>query len=374
MDTETRVTRTLKLLGIVALSAALLWAALMLLSKIKIVLFILLGAVFFAYLVYPPVRFLRGRGLPLWLSILIVYVILGAIVGTAAGFGGPAIAGEAKTFSRDLPNLMQQLRDGLVNANNNVLAAVPIETRQTAANYLNNGFATLEAAAGAYAGKALSILLSVVSVISALVIIPILAFYILLDADKLSRGFTHLFPLTGRTQVTLVLQDIDQVLGGFIRGQIIVAAFVAVAVTIGLIVLHIRYALLIGLFAGLADMIPYVGAIAGAIPAVLIAFFSHGVGSAIVVILVFAAIYEIEGHFVAPSIVGKRVGLSALLVVIAILIGAEFGGIVGMFVAVPLAAIVRVMWKRFAYPLEVSEAGAPIPASVEPSTIVVATK
>ncbi|MDQ6781816.1 MAG: AI-2E family transporter [Candidatus Eremiobacteraeota bacterium] len=374
MDTEARATRTLRLLGIVALSAAIAWAALMLLSKIKIVLLILLGAVFFAYLVYPPVRLLRSRGLPLWLSILIVYVVLGVVVGTAVGFGGPAIASEARTFSRELPSIMQQLRDGLVNANNSVLAAVPIETRQTAANYLNNGFATLETAAGAYTGKALSILLSVVSVISALVIIPILAFYILLDADKLSRGFTHLFPLTGRPKVTLVLQDIDQVLGGFIRGQIIVAAFVAVAVTIGLMILHIRYAFLIGLFAGLVDMIPYVGAIAGAVPAVLLAFFSHGIGSAIVVILVFAAIYEIEGHFVAPSIVGKRVGLSALLVVIAILIGAEFGGIVGMFVAVPLAAIVRVMWKRFAYPLEVSAASAPIPASVEPSTIVVATK
>ena len=259
-----------------------------------------------------------------------------------------------------------------MNANNNLLAAVPLETRQTAASYLNNAIADLQSAAGQLTGKALTIVLSVVSVISGLVIVPILAFYILLDADRLSQGFLRLFPPNARAQVNLVMQDIDQVLAGFIRGQIIVAAFVAVSVTLALLLLRIPYALLIGLFAGVVDMIPYVGAIAGAIPAVLIALFTHGIGWALVVVAAFLLIYEVEGHFVAPSIVGKRVGLSALLVVIAILVGAEFGGIVGMFVAVPIGAIIRVMWKRLAYPLEVPEVTTPLPGAPESRTITVA--
>lgn len=371
MDTDKRLARSLKILGVLALSTALLWTALIVLSKIKVVLLILLGAVFFAYLVYPSVRMLQRLRFPRWLAILTVYLVLGVVIGSGVGFGGPVIAREARTFSADIPGIVRQAHDSLINANNNLLAAVPIETRETAANYLNTAVADVQSAAGAYTGKALTILLSVVSVISGLVIIPIIAFYILLEADKVLLGFTHLFPLGMRTQVTLVLQDIDQVLGGFIRGQIIVAAFVAVSVSIALLILHIRYALLIGLFAGILDMIPYIGAIAGAIPAVVIALFSHGLGWALLVIAAFAAIYELEGHFVAPNIVGKRVGLSALLVVVAILVGAEFGGIVGMFVAVPIAAIVRVMWKRLAYPLEVSEAATPVEGATEPKTIVV---
>jgi len=372
MDPDKRLSRTLKILGVAALSIALLWTALMVISKIKIVVIILFGAVFFAYLVYPAVHFLQTRRFPQWLAILTVYVVLILVVGTAVGFGGPAIASEARNFSANLPNLVRQAHDNLVNANNNVLGAVPLETRQTAANYINNLVGDLQSAAGAVTGKALTIVLSVVSVISGLVIVPILAFYILLDADRLSRGFINLFPATMRNQATLVLQDVDQVLAGFIRGQILVAAFVAISVTVALLLLRIPYALLIGLFAGVVEMIPYVGAFAGAIPAVLIALFTHGVGWALVTVLAFAAIYEIEGHFVAPSIVGKRVGLTALLVVIAILIGAEVGGIMGMFVAVPVAAIIRVMWKRLAYPLEVSAGSAPLPEPTEPKTIVVA--
>jgi predicted PurR-regulated permease PerM len=175
-----------------------------------------------------------------------------------------------------------------------------------------------------------------------------------------------------RSQVTLLMRDIDVVLSGFIRGQIIVAAFVAVAVTIALLAFGIRYAILIGVFAGLADMIPYVGAVAGAIPAVLVAFLTYGPIKALFVGLAFLLIYELEGHFVAPGVVGKRVGLSALLVIVAILMGAEFGGIVGMFVAVPVAAIIRVLWRRIIYPLEVAQVSTPVPA-VEPTakTIVI---
>lgn len=374
MDPDKRLTRTLKTLAVTALSIALLWAALMVMGKIRIVLLILLGAVFFAYLVYPAVRMLQARRFPRWLAIATVYVFITIVVGTAVGFGGPAIASEAKTFSHNLPSIVRQLHDSLVNANISALAAVPIETRQTAANYANQIIADLQTAAGAYTGEALRIVLSVVSVISGLVIVPILAFYILLDADRLSRGFISLFPPSSRTHVTLLMQDIDQVLAGFIRGQLIVAACIGVSVTIALLLLHIPYAILIGLFAGIMDMIPYVGAFSGAIPAVLIALLTQGVGKAIVVALAFLVIYELEGHFVAPGIVGKRVGLSALLVLVAILMGAEFGGIVGMFVAVPIAAIIRVVWKRVAYPLEVLEATAPRPTSPEPKTIVVADK
>jgi predicted PurR-regulated permease PerM len=187
-----------------------------------------------------------------------------------------------------------------------------------------------------------------------------------------------LFPDRYRNRTLAVLADIDTVVGGFIRGQIIVGAIVAVLVTVMLLIFRIKYALLIGLFAGVVDIIPYVGAVAGAIPAVVLAIFEHGPIWAVGVALGFLVLYEIEGHIVAPNVVGQRVGLTPLLVIVAILIGAELGGIGGMFLSVPVAGIIKVLWKRFMRPQPIAASDtvvlgeAPLRPIDEPS--IVATK
>jgi predicted PurR-regulated permease PerM len=187
----------------------------------------------------------------------------------------------------------------------------------------------------------------------------LLAFYILLDLDRLRDTLVRMFPQRHRDRTALVLADIDSVVGGFVRGQLIVGAIVGILVTLLLIVFQIKYALLIGVFAGIVDMVPYVGAVAGAVPAVLLAIFEHGPVWALGLALGFALLYELEGHIIAPAIVGQRVGLTPLMVIVAVLIGAELGGIGGMFVSVPVAGIIRVLWKRFMRPQVVIPAQQP---------------
>jgi predicted PurR-regulated permease PerM len=107
--------------------------------------------------------------------------------------------------------------------------------------------------------------------------------------------------------------------------------------------LHVKYALLIGVVAGIFDVIPFVGAFVGAIPAVTLAFLNDGWQHALIVAVVFGLIFQAEGHFIAPRIVSESVGLTPLTVIIAILIGNELLGIVGMFLAVPVGAALRVI-------------------------------
>jgi predicted PurR-regulated permease PerM len=107
--------------------------------------------------------------------------------------------------------------------------------------------------------------------------------------------------------------------------------------------LHVKYALLIGVVAGIFDIIPFVGAFVGAVPAVALAFFNDGWQHALIVAIVFVLIFQAEGHFIAPRIVSESVGLSPLTVIVAILIGGELHGIGGMFLAVPIAAALRVI-------------------------------
>ncbi|MDQ6766563.1 MAG: AI-2E family transporter, partial [Candidatus Eremiobacteraeota bacterium] len=269
------------------------------------------------------------------------------VLGSIVAFIGPRLGSEGRAFAHDFPQIMQQAQNWTLGANTVVLGAIPIEARETAIKIIDAAGVSLQKDAMAIAGQAVSIVLSVASMVTAFIIIPVLAFYILLDADRLRLGVIRIVPAAYRATVLIVLHEIDTVLGGFIRGQIIVGASVAVLVTIILLILRIKYALLIGVFAGIVDIIPYLGAIAGAVPAVIIALLNYGFGWALLVVAAFVLIYQAEGHIIAPNVVGQRVGLTPLMVIIAILLGAELGGILGMFISVPLAGIIKAVATRF---------------------------
>lgn len=368
---DDKLTRALKAVTLIALILLLGWVTLAFLIKISIVVVVLVGATFFAYLVYPAVVRLQRWRLPRWAAISVVYLFLALIIGGLFSFIGPRIAHQSQLLAADFPSILASAKAAIVGANTSLLGAVPIEARQTAVNVLDELVTAAQSAAGDFAGHALKLALSVASIITGLVIVPLLAFYILLDLERLRDTVTGLFPARHRQQILLVLKDIDLVLGGFIRGQVVVACVVAVMVTMLLVILRIKYALLIGVFAGAVDIIPYVGAFAGAIPAVLVALFNIGPLRALAVALGFIVIYELEGHVIAPTIVGHRVGLSPLFVIIAILIGAELGGIGGMFVAVPIAGIIRVLWKRFTKPAGALEVPGAPSREVAASTLLV---
>jgi predicted PurR-regulated permease PerM len=275
-------------------------------------------------------------------------------------FAGPIVGDQARDLTANFPALVAETRDAIVNANDSLLARIPEEARQAAASGLDDLVKQLQTGAADIAGQALHFVASLAAFITASILVPLLAFYILLDLDRLRDTLVRMFPQRHRDRTLLVLADIDSVVGGFVRGQLIVGAIVGILVTFLLIAFQIKYALLIGVFVGIVDMVPYVGAIAGAVPAVLLAVFEHGPIWALGLALGFALMYELEGHIIAPAIVGQRVGLSPLMVIVAVLIGAELGGIGGMFVSVPVAGIIRVLWKRFMRPQVV------IPAHQEP--------
>jgi predicted PurR-regulated permease PerM len=345
--TDDRLTRNLKLVALTLLSLALAAIVYLFLGRIKLVVVILIGAIFFAYLIYPAVRWLQSRRFPRWAAISSVYLGFVVVIGTTLAFAGPVIGEQARNLALEFPTFVTETHDAIVNANSNVLDAVPIEARTAVANGLENLVSQAQSAAGDFAGQAFRLVASLASFMAASILVPLLAFYILLDLDHLREMIVGLFPLRHRERAFAVLGDVDSVVGGFIRGQLIVGAIVACLVTLMLLFFRVKYALLIGLFAGVVDIIPYVGAVAGAIPAVLLAAFEHGPLVALGLAFAFFLLYELEGHIIAPAIVSQRVGLTPLLVIVSILIGAELGGIGGMFLSVPIAGIIKVLWKRF---------------------------
>jgi predicted PurR-regulated permease PerM len=175
-----------------------------------------------------------------------------------------------------------------------------------------------------------------------LAISPILAFYLLHDWYKIKSEILALLPSGWRAELILFFRDVDKVLGGIIRGQLLVASIIGVFVTIGLYLLQVKFALIIGILAALFDIIPYFGPIIGASPAVMLAILESP-WLTIKVILLFFIIQQIEGNIIHPKIIGENIGLHPLSVIFVVFVGGEVAGIIGMLLGVPVAAIGKVL-------------------------------
>ncbi len=339
---ERRVTYALKVLLTILVAAVILAGILAFLGRVRSVTIILVGAIFFTYIISPAVRRLHRR-LPLVWSIVLVYVAIALIAGFGIAIVVPALISDTQSLTRAYPTIIHNAQVFVGDPNNPIVARLP----QSARDYLTGVPAQIGSLAGQYAGAAashaLTFLLSAVSVVATVVVIPIISIYLMIEAPGMLGGLLNAVPPRARPKTLAVLHDLDAVLGGFIRGQFLVGAVIGTCITIVLLIFHVRYGVLIGVAAGLLDIIPYVGAIVAFLPATLISLFTDGWQHALIIAGLFILIFQLEGHFIAPRIVSSSVGLSPLTVIVAILIGAELGGIGGMFLAVPVSGMLRVL-------------------------------
>jgi predicted PurR-regulated permease PerM len=339
---ERRVTFGLKVLALIAVAIYLLMQVLNFFGSIRTTGLLVVGALFLAYLIYPLVRRLNVH-MPVIGSIVVVYAFI-ALIGTfAVTLVAPQVGRDLNSFVHSFPALMTQFQQELISPSNSFIARIPLDDRM----YLANLPTQFDALAQQYGlntlQKSLPVLLSAASLGAALVIIPILAAYMLIDASNVRRQLLGLFPAKRRAKVHTIIDELDGVIGGFIRGQLIDGAIVGVMIFVMLMATHVPYALLIGIAAGLLNFIPYAGAVIGFVPSVILALAYNGPGNALLVALLFAVIQQIDGNFVAPKVLKENVGLSPLYIILAILMGSELFGLIGTFLAVPIAAMLRVL-------------------------------
>jgi predicted PurR-regulated permease PerM len=208
----------------------------------------------------------------------------------------------------------------------------------------------------------------VVGFLSFLVFVGFISFYMILDWERIGPLIRKMVPPRHRGQVFDILAKIDIAVGGFLRGRLIVAAIVGSSFAIGLFCLGFfgfpalrNYCILIGAGAGVAGFIPYLGSVIGVAPAIMIVLFTEGLGgdtkvlALIAVLALFALIQTVEGFILHPKILGKGAGLHPIVVLLALIAGAQFG-IGGLIIAVPAASIIRVLFRELYWlPIERQE-------------------
>ena len=217
--------------------------------------------------------------------------------------------------------------------------------------------------------------LSIFEILFSLVLIIVVSIYMLLDMGRLSAAVDRRFP--PRPDSGSLIPRIESALAGYVRGQVLLSLIIGVSAGVGLWVLGTlgwaegmdQYALLFGAWVGFMELIPYLGPWLGAIPPVTYALIVDPV-SAIWVTLLFLAIHQIEGHIVVPNVMGSALRLHPLLVLFGLLAGGEIYGLAGIFVALPLLAVLRALWEFAGERIELEnwrgEGPVPVEVEVEP--------
>ena len=195
--------------------------------------------------------------------------------------------------------------------------------------------------------SSLSSLFNAILVAVNLFIIPVAMFYLLRDFDSINKKIVNMVPSRLREQFVDIFKEIDRVLSRFIRGQLMVATLMAGLYSAGLFACGTPMSLFVGILAGYANLVPYLGLVFGFVPAAVLTYLQFQEwGPVLGVVAVFGVVQMLESMVITPRVVGDQVGLHPVAIMLAVLVGAELFGLLGVFLAVPVAAIINVLMRR----------------------------
>ena len=297
-----------------------------------------------AFLIQPAIIRLHAAGVPRVLAIIVIFI---AIIVALAGLVlliVPLGVSEVSQLQVQLPTLAAAAQDRLNSLQPIRVFGIDIDLKgvtETVSSHLR------EYLLGQF-GNALTLGLTALTMALQLLLMFIVAFLLALEAPAVRRDLRRFVPNDYRTDFDQIWRQVRKMLYAYVRGQLIVAALIGVSSGVACFVLGLPDAVALGLIAGVTALIPYFGPFLGAIPAILVGL-SLSPQTALVIALVYLLLSNVILNVVYPKIVGDAVKLPPILVIIALIAGFSWGGILGMFVAVPIAATLRILFDHI-YP------------------------
>jgi len=310
-----------------------------------------IGAFLVAYLFSPLVDKLHKIGLPRWLSISAVFIGIGVVITLAFWYLVPLVWEQLMYAKNSIPSGIHWANYKFLPWLSDSFNLVPMEldVDQISAaimEYVQTNYSadSIQAMIAKLAQSGLNF----IQIGGTVVLIPIIAFYFLLDWDRMLDSFRRLIPRRYEEQTLVIVKECHSVLGAFVKGQFLVMVLLGVVYAMGLQLIGLEVGLIIGMVAGLCSIIPYLGFAVGIIAAVIASLFQFGIDwmQLLLVGVVFMIGQAVEGYILQPFLLGDKIGLSPVAVVFAVLAGAQLGGILGMLIALPVAAVIVVLLRH----------------------------
>jgi predicted PurR-regulated permease PerM len=308
-----------------------------LLSFLKAVLVPFIIALIISYVLNPIVNLLNHRKVPRTVAVLLIYAVFILTVTVILMNLIPMFVTQLNELNEHLPEFTMRAQSIMITFNQNDF--LPESVRMGINNAIYQAEQQLAEAIAGFINR----IGTTLGVVFVAFIIPFLAFYMLKDLQLIEKTVLTFVPTNHKRRTIRLVQDIDKALGNYIRGQFLVCIIIGVFAYIGYWLIGAPYPLLLAAVVGIFNIIPYVGPFFGAAPAMILAS-TVSLKMVLLVVVVNMACQMLEGNVVSPQVVGRTLHMHPLLIIFALLVGGEIGGIIGMILAVPTFAVAKVIF------------------------------
>ncbi|MEK3788714.1 AI-2E family transporter [Paenibacillus sp. FSL K6-1230] len=299
-------------------------------------------AMIISYVLNPVVSMLSGRKVPRSVAVLLIYAVFLTSIGVVLMNVIPMFIEQLDELNEHLPEITMHAQGFMTNLDGSML---PLGVRDG----MNQWFFQMEDRLTTGISAFMDNIGGMINALLNVFILPFLIFYILKDFDVFERTIVSFLPGAHRKEIVHVLKEIDTALGNYIRGQFAVCIIVGMLAYIGYMVVGMPYALLLASVVAVFNIVPYLGPFLGAAPAIIMAS-TVSMKMVIYVVIVNVLCQMLESNVVSPQVVGRSLHLHPLAIIFALLVGGELAGIVGLILAVPVLAILKVIVQHvFAY-------------------------
>jgi len=298
-----------------------------------------LAALILAYILAPAIRFMERRGISRPLGIAVIYLLFAILVFVICVRVIPHLLGDIQELAERLPDyaagiqkFIHHLQDDYRRFN------LPPNVREVIDNNIQGLVETLTA----QLEHAYNFLIDLFGRVLLFLLVPVLTYYFLRDEAHLKDVACALFPRRYRKEIIELAAAIDEALGALVRGTLLVSVAVGVLSYLGFLLIGLKFSLFLAIIVVITNLIPYIGPIIGAVPAVLVALLDSPLKAMEVVILLFA-MQQVESYLITPYVIGRSVKLHPLLIILVLLIGGKLYGLAGLILALPVAIMIRIM-------------------------------
>jgi predicted PurR-regulated permease PerM len=295
------------------------------------------------YLLRPIVIYLQHKKIPKSLSIILIYLLFIGLGSLAVFLAGPELQKQCKSLIANFPDIVDTLKSQFLDLKHNPWVSrfqqnqylTLDEISTSASNYL-------KANVSDFGNKLGNVIGVVTTIITLIVTVPFIVFYLLKDGEGASDGVFKYLPYFQATEAKVILKDMDDALSAYIQGQAIVSFIVGVMMYIGYLIIGIDYSMILAVIAMLTNVIPFIGPFIAIIPAIIIALIISPF-MAVKVIIVAVIVQQIDGNLTSPYIMGRKMDIHPLTIILLLLVAGSMGGLMGMIIAVPFYAVLKVI-------------------------------
>ena len=303
--------------------------------------FLIAGVLY--YLFRPLVNFLQLKKVPREISILLIYFMAAAMISLLVYFVGPILQKQINSLIDSTPAFMDSIKEKITELQHN---------EWVHRLYENNSF-NLEKGTDSISNKVpsglafigsniLDFIVFLTRMVTILVTVPFILFYMLKEGEKAPRQILRLLPAMQQKNGRRILSDLDEALSSYIHGQIFVSFCLGTLLFIGYLTIGLDYSLLVAIVAMLTNVIPILGPIIAIIPALVIAILDSPL-MVVKVLIVMVVVQQIEGHIISPQVMGRKLEIHPLTIISLLLAAGSMGGVLGLILAVPVYAVLKVI-------------------------------